>query len=273
MVEDYLVVNRANWDERAIVHASSTDYALEQFVADQSFLSTVVRFDLPLLGDVNGLEAVHLQCHIGTDTISLARLGAKMTGVDFSQASLEQAALLAERTGSPVRFVQADVYSALSVLAPGAFDLVYTGVGALCWLPDIKRWAETVSGLLRPGGRLFIREMHPMLGTLIAQEGLLVVDDPYFEQPEPMVYDEGGTYVENDHEFAATVTHEWSHGLGETVSALLDCGMQLTGLVEHDSVPWRALQDVMRPDEQGEWRLIDRPWRLAASYTLQAVRS
>jgi SAM-dependent methyltransferase len=272
-VEDYLVVNRANWDERAVAHASSSEYALSRFVEDRSFLSEVVQFDLPLLGSVGGLHAVHLQCHIGTDTISLARLGARMTGLDFSAQSLAQAARLAELTATPVRFVQANVYDALDALTPGAFDLVYTGIGALCWLPDITRWAQTVSALLRPGGRLFIREMHPMLGTLIARDDLVVVDDPYFDRPEPMVYDEGGTYVDTDHQFTATVTHQWSHGLGETVTALLEAGMQLTGLVEHDSVPWRALKNVMHSDERGEWRLIDRPWRLAASYTLQAVRS
>lgn len=271
-VEDYLALNRANWDERALAHASSSEYALARFIADRSFLSNVVRFDRPRLGAVDGLRAVHLQCHIGTDTISLARLGARVTGLDFSAQSLAQATRLAELTASPVRFVQADLYNALSVLAPGSFDLVYTGIGALCWLPDVTRWAQTVSGLLRPGGRLFIREMHPMLGTLIARDDLVMVEDPYFERPEPMVYDEGGTYVDTTHEFTATVTHQWSHGLGETITALFAAGMQLTSLVEHDSVPWRALKDVMRSDEHGEWRLIERPWRLAASYTLQAVR-
>jgi 2-polyprenyl-3-methyl-5-hydroxy-6-metoxy-1,4-benzoquinol methylase len=272
-VEDYLRLNRANWDERAVAHASSSEYALDRFVEDHSFLSDVVRFDLPLLGSVDGLKTVHLQCHIGTDTISLARLGAHMTGLDFSAQSLSQAARLAELTASPVDFVQADVYDALSVLTPGSFDLVYTGIGALCWLPDITRWAQTVAALLRPGGRLFIREMHPMLGTLIARDDLIMVDDPYFERPEAMVYDEAGTYVDTDHQFTATITHQWSHGLGETATALLNAGMHLTGLVEHDSVPWRALRDVMSSDEHGEWRLIERPWRLAASYTLQAVRS
>ncbi len=171
-----------------------------------------------------------------------------------------------------MRFVDADVYSALTVLERGSFDLVYTGIGALCWLPDIARWAQIVAGLLRPGGRLFIRDMHPMLGTLVAHEASIAVEDPYFERPEPMVYDEGGTYVETDHVFTATVTHQWSHGLGETITALLDAGMQLTGLAEHDSVPWQALKDVMAVDEHGECRLTDRAWRLAASFTLQAVR-
>lgn len=272
-VDDYRLVNRANWDERAAAHAASSYYGLARFVEDPSHLSPVVRFDLPKLGVIDGLETVQLQCHIGTDTISLARMGARMTGLDFSPQSLTQATQLAEKTATPVRFVQADVYDALDVLAPGSFDLVYTGIGALCWLPDIARWAQTVAALLRPGGRLFIREMHPMLGSLLARDGLVLVEDPYFERPEPMVYDEAGTYVDTDHEFTATITHQWSHGLGETVTALFDAGLQLTSLVEHDSVPWRALRHVMHSDEHGEWRLIDRPWRLAASYTLQAVRA
>jgi SAM-dependent methyltransferase len=245
---------------------------VQRFVEDPTFISGVVRFDVPRLGTVEGLMGVHLQCHIGTDTISLARLGAKMTGLDFSPESLQQARRLAELTATSVRFVEADVYSALTVLEPSSFDLVYTGIGALCWLPDITRWAQTVAGLLRPGGRLFIRDMHPMLGTLVAHDGVLAVEDPYFERAEPMVYDEGGTYVETDHVFSTTVAHQWGHSLGETITALLDAGMQLTALVEHDAVPWQALKDVMEVDEHGEWRLIDRAWRLAASFTLQAVR-
>lgn len=266
------MVNRANWDDRAIAHAASSEYGLERFIEDRSFLSNVVRFDLPRLGAVDGLDAVHLQCHLGTDTISLARLGARMTGLDFSSQSLAHATRLAEQSGSAVRFVQADVYDALSVLTAASFDLVYTGIGALCWLPDMRRWAQVVAALLRPGGRLFLREMHPMLGTLITDEERLLVDDSYFERSEPAVYDEGGTYVDTDHEFTATVTHQWSHSLGEVVSALFEAGLQLTGLVEHDSVPWRAMKGVMQSDDQGEWRLTDRPWRLAASYTLQAAR-
>ena len=115
-VDDYLDLNRANWDERAPAHAASADYGVERFVADPEHLSEVVRFDLPLLGDVTGLRGVHLQCHIGTDTVSLARLGVEMTGLDFSGASLEQARLLAQRSGTPVEFVQADVHDAVAVL-------------------------------------------------------------------------------------------------------------------------------------------------------------
>jgi SAM-dependent methyltransferase len=274
-MSDYRVVNRANWDERAPAHAASPDYAVDQFTDDPEFLSGVVRFDRPLLGDIRGLRGVHLQCHIGTDTISLARLGATMTGLDFSPAALAQARELARRTGSATDFVEADVYDAAAVLGTGRFDLVYTGIGALCWLPDIRRWAQLVASLLAPGGRLFIREGHPMLWTLADSrpDGLLVVDLPYFERPEPSIWDEGGTYVATDTVFEHNVSHEWNHGLGETVTALLEAGMTLTGLAEHDSVPWDALPGQMEQIGGGEWRLADRPWRLAHSYTLQATRN
>jgi SAM-dependent methyltransferase len=273
-MEDYQTLNRASWDERAPAHAASPDYAVDRFATDPAFLSHVVRFDLPLLGDIAGLRGVHLQCHIGTDTISLARLGASMTGLDFSPAALAQARSLAERTGDDARFVEADVYDAVGVLGAAAFDLVFTGIGALCWLPSIRRWADVVAGLLRPGGRLFIREGHPMLWTLedTREDSLLVIEYPYFERTEPQVWDEGGTYVQTDVAFTHNRTHEWNHGLGEIVTALLDVGLELTGLTEHDSVPWEALPGKMEQAGNGEWRLADRPWRLAHSYTLQAIR-
>jgi SAM-dependent methyltransferase len=273
-MEDYQVVNRASWDERAPAHAASPGYSVAEFISDPAFLSEVVRFDVPRLGDISGQRAVHLQCHIGTDTISLARLGASVTGLDFSAAALKQARDLAERTGADATFVESDVYSAPKVLDSGTFDLVYTGIGALCWLPSITRWAEVVATLLRPGGRLFIREGHPMLWSLAdpRPDKLLTVEWPYFERPEPTIWDEGGTYVETDVVFKHNVTHEWNHGLGEVVTALLDEGMTLTGLVEHDSVPWEALPGEMEQIGGDEWRLADRPWRLAHSYTLQAVK-
>jgi SAM-dependent methyltransferase len=271
---DYRDANRASWDERVPAHVASPDYDVEEFIRDPRFLSKVVRFDLPLLGDIAGLCGAHLQCHIGTDTISLARLGASMTGLDFSAPAVAQANELAERTGADARFVAADVYDAVSVLGHEAFDLVFTGIGALCWLPSVRRWAEVVSGLLRPGGRVFLREGHPMLWALdeTRADELLVVGYPYFERDEPIVEETGGTYVQTDAEFEHNVSYSWNHGLGEVVTALLGQGFEITGLAEHDSVPWEALPGKMERTGAHEWRLADRPWRLAHSYTLQAVK-
>jgi SAM-dependent methyltransferase len=273
-VDSYLDVNRANWDERAPAHAASPGYAVRRFIEDPEFLSEVVRFDRPRLGDISDLKGVHLQCHIGTDTLSLARLGAQMTGLDLSPASLDQARLLSQRAGPHVDFVESEVYEAVTVLGREEFAFVFTGIGALCWLPSVTRWANIVAELLVPGGRLFLREGHPMLWTLEDEQpgGLLVAEYPYFEREEPMVFDEPGTYVETEVAFTHNLTQEWNHGLGEIVTALMDAGMELTMLVEHDSVPWEALPGRMTQIELGEWRLSDRPWRLPHSYTLQAIK-
>jgi SAM-dependent methyltransferase len=266
--DDYLALNRRNWDERAPAHAASDDYAVARFASDPRYLSDDVTFDLPRLGSIEGLRGVHLQCHIGTDTVSLARLGARMSGLDFSPASIAEARRVAAIAGADIDFHEADVYRAAEVLGTG-YDLVYTGIGALCWLPDIRRWADVVHALLRPGGRLFLREGHPMLFTLGPD---LALEDPYFERPEPVVVEKSGTYVETDARLVHNVTHQWNHAIGEVVTALLERGLELTALVEHYSVPWDALPGHMVRDAAGQWRLRDRPERLAATYTLAAVK-
>lgn len=275
-MNESFAINRANWDERAPAHAASPGYALQRFADDPAFLSHVVRFDLPRLGDIARLRGVHLQCHIGTDTISLARLGARMTGLDFSPASIAEARAFAKRIESHVDFVESNVYDAVTALNGEQFDLVFTGVGALCWLPDIGRWAGVVADLLKPGGRLFVREGHPMLWSLAdttSPADKLLVEHPYFETAEPLVFDEGGTYVETDVVFKTTVSHSWNHGLGEIVTALLGNGLSITQLVEHDTVPWEALPGLMTKDDRDEWRLIEKPNRVAMSYTLQAMKT
>src|ERR1700744_6580086 len=261
-MEGYADVNRASWDERVPAHVASPDYQVSRFADDPAFLSEVVRFDLPRLGDIRGLRGMHLQCHIGTDTVSLARLGASMTGLDFSAPAVAAAREPATSTGADAQ------------VGPGEFGLVDTGIGALCWLPDIRRWAEVVAALLEPGGRLFLREGHPMLWALAEErdDGLLVVDHPYFERPEPTVFHSDATYAATDVVFETTETREWNHGLAETITALMDAGLELTALAEHDSAPWAPFPGMMDKSADGEWRLADRPWRLPCTYTLQAVR-
>ncbi|MDD0842819.1 class I SAM-dependent methyltransferase [Pseudomonas sp. Gutcm_11s] len=266
-------INRANWDERADLHAASPDYQAEIFASDPAHLSGVVRFDLPRLGDIAGLRAVHLQCHIGTDTLSLARLGAQMSGLDFSPASLAQARRLAQRAGAQIDYVEASVYDAASVLPPASFDLVYTSIGALNWLPRIDDWARNVATLLKPGGRLFLREGHPLLFALDQEcQNELVIRHPYFEHVQPMVWDDDSTYVQTERALTATVTHEWNHGLGEIVTALLRHGLDISGLEEHDSIPWEALPGQMEMGTDEEWRLHSGRERVPLSYTLQAIR-
>jgi len=287
--EDYLAINAANWDSRAPLHARA--YGIERYLADPTALSDVVRFDRALLGDIAGLDVVHLQCHIGTDTLSLHRLGARMTGVDLSGASIDHARQLAADAGADITYVQSDVYSAPEALDHRTYDLVYTGIGAICWLPDIARWAWTAAELLRPGGRLFIRDMHPVLNASLA---MTVADDhpdraqqswisgpgdvtialelPYWEQPQPLEWNDAVTYAGSE-TVSSPRSVEWNHSIGQIVTAVLDAGLRLTSLVEHDSVPFEPFQGAMTLDsETGEYRLTERPERLPATFTLSAVK-
>jgi SAM-dependent methyltransferase len=249
-------------------------YGLERFREDPEWLSGVVQFDRARLGDVRGLSGVHLQCHLGSDTLSLSRLGARMTGLDFSEPALEVARGLARDCGATIDYVAADVYAAAQVLGEARFDFVYTGVGALCWLPRIAPWAEVVSRLLKPGGKLFVREGHPMLWTLCEPRAdqLMVVEFPYFESESGTEFVQTKTYVEHEGELSAPRSLEFNHGLGEIFASLRSAGLQLLAFDEHSSVPWNPFGDAGVADELGEYRLRDRPERLAASYTLQAVK-
>lgn len=268
----HLPVNLANWESRVPLHA--VGYDLDRFRDDPAHLSEVVRFDLPRLGDVTGLDAVHLQCHIGSDTLSLARLGARMTGLDFSPSALAVARDLARDCGAAIDYVEAELYDAVEALGPERFDLVYTGIGALCWLPDVAGWARVVAGLLRPGGRLFIREGHPMMWALNdpREDELVTVDYPYFTVEGGTAFSDTETYVPHDGEVGSPNTITFNHGLGQILTAVMDAGLMLDAFTEHQSAPWNQLGDVMEQVELGEWQLRDRPERVAATYTLQASR-
>jgi SAM-dependent methyltransferase len=270
--DEYLRINLANWNSRVPAHEAG--YGLDRFSEDPAHLSQVVQFDLPRLGDVAGLDAVHLQCHIGTDTLSLARLGARMTGLDFSAPALEVARRLAAECGQEIEYVHSDVYGAVEALGAERFDLVYTGIGAICWLPDIRRWAQVVAALLKPGGRLFIREGHPVVWSLCdpRPDGLLVIEFPYFEVEGGTPFREEETYVEHTEKLASPDIVSFNHGLGEIFNAVWDAGLQITGFVEHDSLPWNVAGDAMVEGDDGELRLREQPERLPCSYTLQAVK-
>jgi SAM-dependent methyltransferase len=275
VTDDWRDINLANWESRVPLHTGPDGYDLAGF-DDPGHLSAVVRYDLPRLGRLDGLDVVHLQCHIGTDTVSLSRLGARsVTGLDFSPAAVDAARALADRARADAAFVQADVHDAVTALGAGSADLVYTGIGALCWLPDIRRWAGIVAALLRPGGRLFVREGHPVLWSMCdpRPDGLLVVEFPYFET-------EGTLFVEHDsYAGAGTVTAPESivfdHGPGEVFTALVDAGLTLTAFEEHREVPWNPLGEVMTesPDFDGEFVLAEGRDRMPFTYTLQAAKT
>jgi SAM-dependent methyltransferase len=270
MPEDYLEINRKNWDSRVPIHL--TGYSLDKFRDDPNYISDVVRFDLPYLPNIEGLEGIHLQSHIGTDTISLIRLGAKMTALDFSAPALEAARDLATDLGHTLTTVESDVYSAPERIQK-PFDFVYTGVGALCWLPDIKAWAEVVSTLLKPGGFLFIRESHPMLWSVLKSDGdgNLVLGLDYFEGQE-WIEEEEETYS-GEGKVASPKNISFNHSLSEIFKALWQNGLEIRLFEEHHTSPYNPLDEEFRKIEGiDEWELIKAPRSLAASYTLLAYK-
>ncbi|KID98380.1 methyltransferase type 12, partial [Metarhizium majus ARSEF 297] len=277
---DYETMNRASWDERAPAHVTSPDYEIKDYISDPSFIGHVVKFDRPYLGDITGLDCIHLQCHIGTDTLSLARLGAaSVTGLDFSAAAITAARELAAQTtgsgGEKLKFVEASVFNALNILPPGSFHLVYVSIGSLCFMPIIKEWAKIITGLLKPGGRLFLREFHPVLWSLDRKSSQdLIISTPYFEREEPTILKAPRSYADSTtgQDFKLTNFAIYNHGIGEVTQALLEEGMKLTLLKEHQSAPLLSMLRPLMVKENGEYSLKDRPWRLPLSYTIQAVR-
>ncbi|WP_234988116.1 bifunctional 2-polyprenyl-6-hydroxyphenol methylase/3-demethylubiquinol 3-O-methyltransferase UbiG [Demequina sp. NBRC 110056] len=256
--EEARAANLANWDERVAMHVEA--YGLDRYREDPSYLSAVIRHDLAALAThlpqgVAGLDVCHLQCHIGTDTLSLARAGATVTGVDFSRPALDAAADLAQSLGLDATWVHTDVLSARDAVTAvmgeeAAFDLVYTSIGAIGWLADLDRWAAQVAALLRPGGLLYLRDGHPALYALDEEAEGLVTRYRYFPNGRAQAWDEATTYV-GDGTIASTRTYEFPHPLSETVNAVLGAGLELLRLDEGDTLPWRFSEAMVELGDDG----------------------
>ena len=236
--------NRSLWDERVPAHAASAEYDLDGIVAGRDQLRP---WELEHVGAVDGLDLIHLQCHIGTDTIGWARRGARTVGLDFSAPALAVAADLAHRCGLEVDWVESDVYDAVAAVDGRVFDVVYTGIGALNWLPDLPAWGRVVRDLLRPGGFLYLFEVHPMWVAL-GDDGRTLREHAH--DAEYQVWDdpdEVGSYAAPDARFENTASWERLHGLADILSAVIDAGLVIELFVEHDvtnaPTPWLERRD------------------------------
>lgn len=222
--------NQAWWDERTPIHSASEFYDLQGFVADPSSIH-LRPFELEEVGDVAGKTLVHTQCHFGMDTLSWARRGARVTGLDFSPPAIETARRVAAEIGVEADFVAGNVYDAVELLGGRTFDVAYTGLGAITWLPDVRRWAQVMADLTAPGGFLYLAEFHPLHHVFGDDD--LTVEHSYFHRGAQR-WDEPGTYADLDAPTEANVTYEWTHGLGDVVSAIVDAGLTIELLHELD---------------------------------------
>jgi SAM-dependent methyltransferase len=256
----YYETNRRWWDGVVPIHEASRGYDREGFLRGEKPLCPV---ELAELGPrVAGKTLLHLQCHFGMDTLAWARLGARVTGLDFSQPAIEAARRLSADSGIPGRFVHANVYDAAHVLGE-TFDIVYTGIGALCWLPDVAGWARVAAACIAPGGALYLYEGHPVLWALGERDdGVLALERTYFELSEPDLWEGDTTYTDGPN-VPFRRNYGWNHGLGEIVNALIAAGLRLEFVHEHREVPWQALPWMLPvgPGADGRYP-SNRMWRL-----------
>jgi len=264
-------LNRANWDERARVHLGPRGYNLTALRAGRGRLGLVEQE----LGPVDGLKILHLQCHIGTDSLALAQRGAQVVGVDFSPTAIGAARRLSAELGlaDQTHFVQADVYEAdRAVNDPHGFDRVFITWGTICWIPDLKNWARIIAHFLRPCGYLYFAEGHPAALVFDDQTGADPARPgffwPYLLARGPLIEADPRDYSDPEARLANATTHQWLHPVGEVVTALIEAGLRLDWLHEHEAVPWRMF-DCLVEDAEGFFRWPDRAW-LPLAYSLRA---
>ena len=270
-MSDPVAINLRNWDERAIIHSRDTtgDYMLDRFRAGADALHEIEAAEL---GDISGKTVLHLQCHIGRDTLCLVRRGAIVTGLDFSSEALRTARRLAAETGLDATFVQGRVDDAPR-LTPGPFDLVFVTWGALCWLPDLKPWADAIATVLRPGGELYLADAHPNFQLMDMRDGHLVpVFDRQTPPDRPLEFANETTYTGDPTVMTHQASREWIHALSTIICHLLDAGLTITMFHEHDVLPWRGLP-LLVPATDRLWCLPDGHARVPLSFSLRARRT
>ena len=280
-------INRARWDELVDVHLASEMYDLVDLRAGAGRLVAIDETELPLIAPEGwqGLRVLHLQCHFGADSLVFAQRGAAVVGLDFSMPAVKQARALADELGlsERARFVCANLYDARHALPePESFDVVYTSWGTIGWLPDIAEWARIIAWFLKPGGRLYFADGHPAAfvfdepvpgaPTALLDGGPALFPPArygYFDET-PLDIDEEGDYADPDAQVTSSRTIEFMHPLGATVSALIDAGLTIDFLHEHEAVPWQMFSVLERRDD-GLWAWPGTAW-LPLGMSLAATR-
>jgi SAM-dependent methyltransferase len=246
VVNEWLELNRSNWDSRVPVHVASSFYDLDGF---RSGRDTIGPLQAAEVGDVTGKRLVHLQCHIGLDTLSWARRGAVVSGLDFSSSAIAVARSLAGELGIDAVFVESDVYDATAAFGGARFDVVYTGIGALCWLPSVTRWASVVASLLEPGGFLYLLDGHPFVEVL--DESFTVAVD-YFDS-SGLVEDYPYTYTDGP-EIAQPRSVQFQHPFGTVLTALAEAGLRIEFVHEFDFDMFQRFE-ALEAEPDGSYRL------------------
>jgi SAM-dependent methyltransferase len=268
-LDGYFEANRALWNEYTPIHARSKFYDLPAFKAGRNSLQA---FEIEELGDVAGKSLLHLQCHFGMDTLSWARLGARVAGVDFSDRAIELAEELARELDLEAQFICANVYELPQVMQ-GKFDIVYTSGGVLTWLPDLPRWAGVIAHFLKEGGTFYITEIHPFSQVFDDREGVsaLSVHYPYFAPPGPLVFDVDGSYADRAAHIEQQVVYEWQHSLSDLLNALIAAGLRIEFMHEFPFTIYAQFPELIEQGPDGLFRLKDEGVSIPLLFSLKAT--
>jgi SAM-dependent methyltransferase len=266
-IEQSFAINKARWSEVVEIHARSAFYRVAEFLKGEDVLSPIESAEI---GPLQGKRLLHLQCHLGLDTLCLARRGAIATGLDFSPEAIAKAEEISQASGIPARFVEGNVYDTPKLIAE-RFDAVYVTWGAICWLPDIARWAEVVARMLAPGGFLYLLEGHPYAQVLeqTAADGPLIASYDYFQGADPLIFRDQASYADASAKIVNRESHEWNHTIGSILNALIGAGLVPEWLHEHDRLAWRLYKCL----EEGPDRMFRLPAgrpKLPLAFSLKA---
>lgn len=256
--------NRNCWDAVTPYHIQSSFYDHTSFLEGRSTLNSIER---ELLGDLNGKEVLHLQCHFGQDSISLQRMGASVTGVDFSEVAIREARRCASLLELPVSFHCINVYQLAEHLHGKTFDTVFTSYGVLGWLPDLDRWASQVSAAIKPGGRVVLVEFHPVVWMLNYDFNKIAYD--YFNSGSIHELQQG-SYADHTAPVSKN-TFSWNHSLAETIQSLLNHGLQLEHFSEYDYSPYDCFRN-MTEQEPGKFRISHLEYKIPMLFAIKAFK-
>lgn len=261
--ENYIDINRQAWNSKTDVHIDSEFYNMPLFLQGKSSLNSI---ELELLGNIAGKKVLHLQCHFGQDTISLARMGATATGVDFSDKAIDKANELAQSYGVAARFICSDIYDLHNHLDE-QFDIVFTSYGTIGWLPDLDKWAGIVAHFLKPGGEFIFAEFHPVVWMYDAN--FQKIDYSYFKT-DAIIETNIGTYAD----VAAPIANEtisWNHSLSEVLNSLIGAGLRIACFNEFDYTPYNCFNN-LEEYEPGRYRLAATGSKMPMVYSLKAIK-
>lgn len=262
-MKDYLEINKNTWNAKVDYHLKSDFYFVEEFIAGRTSLNEP---ELKLLGDIKDKKILHLQCHFGQDSISLARMGAQVTAVDLSDKAIAEAKILAKKCGVEINFIESDVYNLPTVLDE-KFDIVFTSYGTIGWLPDLEKWAKVISHFLKPNAKFIFVEFHPVVWMFDDDFTKVAYD---YSSKEPIIETYEGTYADREANLSQQYVM-WNHSLADVFQSLINQNLEIKTFEELDWSPYSCFKHTVEY-EKGKFRISVLDKKIPMVYSIIAIK-